>query len=110
MRWRLLVDDREIDLPLGTTKLGRGLLCGVVLDDRSVSREHALLIVYPESCSIADLGSKNGVWVNGEQVFAPRILTSRDRIRLGRAEIVLFEVPNVSSLVDTAPRSYRAAQ
>lgn len=52
----------------GEFVLGRDPSCDVVLDDARVSRRHAGLLVAPEKRSITDLGSKNGLAVDGRTV------------------------------------------
>ncbi len=39
---------------------------------------------------IMDLGSRNGVRVNGAKLAGPKVLLPNDRIRLGRDELVLL--------------------
>ncbi len=54
----LLPDDREV-------VVGRGPECDVVLDDDRISRRHALLACNGSGWSITDLGSKNGLMIDG---------------------------------------------
>ena len=57
---------RELILPEGgETVVGRGLECGVVVDDDRVSRRHAVLRPGPSGWTVTDLGSKNGTLVDG---------------------------------------------
>jgi pSer/pThr/pTyr-binding forkhead associated (FHA) protein len=56
--------------PKGVT-LGRGLNCDVTLDDKGVSKNHAR--IYQDTFGrwiIEDLGSHNGVFVDGQQIEA----------------------------------------
>lgn len=57
----LLPEDRE-------TVVGRDPGCDVVLDDDRVSRRHACLSCNGSGWTVADLGSKNGVLVDGMPV------------------------------------------
>ena len=52
----------------GPVTLGRSPECGVVLADRSVSREHARIEPDGAGWRIVDLGSRNGIKVRGERV------------------------------------------
>lgn len=52
----------------GEYLLGRDPVCDVVLDDARVSRRHARLRVTDESAAIEDLGSKNGLAVDGRSI------------------------------------------
>jgi hypothetical protein len=70
--------------------LGRSRDCDVVLDDPNVSRRHAELRRDGPAWVVADLGSTNGVKVNGRRVDqAP--LEPGDRITLGLTELT-FEL------------------
>ena len=60
---------RELILPEGgETVVGRGLECGVVIDDDRVSRRHAALRPGPYGWTVTDLRSKNGTLVDGVPV------------------------------------------
>jgi pSer/pThr/pTyr-binding forkhead associated (FHA) protein len=56
-----------------------------------ISRHHAELRPGPGGWTIADLGSTNGVVVNGEDIRGAQPLHPGDRVELGSTEIV-FEV------------------
>src|SRR4051794_10224447 len=88
----LVAEGRRHVVPPGGVLLGRSRDCDVVLADANVSRRHAE--VRPGAAgtwTIADLGSTNGVRVNGRQIQGVAALTAGDRIVLGAAEIV-FEL------------------
>ena len=72
-RWRL--DKAEV-------LIGRSPECDVLLPDRQVSRRHARVYRVGDRFFIEDLGSKNGTWVNGEPVEAPRGLNDGDEIQI----------------------------
>ena len=54
-----------------------------------ISRHHCVIHVGPCVIAVQDLGSKNGTWVNGEQVRGHRFLQSGDRLAVGPLE---FEI------------------
>lgn len=64
--------------------IGRGSDCDVVLPERQVSRHHARIERTGEGAYILrDLGSKNGTYVNGEEVGErPRLLEDGDEIEI----------------------------
>lgn len=67
--------------------LGRGRSNDIVLDDSSVSREHAEIVIGDDGAILVrDLDSTNGVFVNGERVRESRIGPG-DRIFLGNAQL-----------------------
>jgi hypothetical protein len=75
--------------------LGRSRECDVRISDVNVSRRHAELVQEGATYWIADLGSTNGVVVNGREIERER-LRDGDRITLGSTEIV-FERKSSSS-------------
>jgi hypothetical protein len=91
-RYRLRLLLQEFDLPPGETILGRSPECHVTIDDPLVSREHAKIVVEGEKVLCKDLGSRNGLKVNGQQVSGSAVLEDGDRIRIGNQEIVFSRV------------------
>jgi hypothetical protein len=88
----LIAEGRRHVIPPGGATIGRSRDCDIVLSDANVSRRHAE--VRPGAAgtwSIADLGSTNGVLVNGHRVAGLLQLTPGDRIALGTADIA-FEL------------------
>ena len=59
-----------LEYPLDKEKfiIGRASENDVVLNDVSVSRKHAQINVNDDKFEILDLGSKNGVYLNGEKI------------------------------------------
>jgi adenylate cyclase len=60
---------RRHQLEPGKTVVGRSATCNVVIDDPSVSRQHATLTVTGSHCRLQDLESRNGTFVDGEPVI-----------------------------------------
>lgn len=75
------VDGRSYDLA-GTVVAGRSGDCGIVLDDPNISRRHAEFRLRGADWHVVDLGSTNGIKVNGRQVGSAR-LEDGDRVTLG---------------------------
>jgi hypothetical protein len=65
-----------------TVEIGREATCGLVLEDRRVSKRHARLTWTGEGWRVEDLDSKNGTTVNGEPA-RPVELRNRDWISFG---------------------------
>lgn len=63
--------------------IGRGADCDIIFPERQISRHHARIERTAEGRYLLhDLGSKNGTWVNGEEVReAPRLLQDGDEIQ-----------------------------
>ena len=87
----LLVEGRRMLVPPTGAVVGRSRECDVVLSDPNVSRRHAELRPDGGGWTIADLGSTNGVRVNGEAIDRQQPLTPGDRIELGSTEVVFEE-------------------
>jgi hypothetical protein len=87
----LAVGGRRLLVPSGGGTIGRSRDCDVVLDDAGISRRHAEIRPGPDGWTVADLGSTNGVRVNGAEVRGAHALAPGDRVELGSTEIV-FEV------------------
>jgi hypothetical protein len=96
--FKLLWKDREIALAEGENVLGRERDATAWIDVHSVSRHHARIRVSGDAATLEDLGSKNGTFLGGEPVQAPRSLRDGDRIRIGTVEITFRRyVENVST-------------
>jgi DNA-binding CsgD family transcriptional regulator len=91
VRFLLIYLDKSIPLPTGRFVVGRSDSCDLPIDDGLVSRRHAMLLVDTDWMTIEDLGSYNGVIVNGKRIAAPRQLQHGDRIRLGLHEMQIVE-------------------
>jgi hypothetical protein len=59
--------------------------------DTAVSRAHAVVEHVGAAWVINDLTSRNGTFVNGERIFAPRVMHHGDEIRLGRTRIIFHD-------------------
>jgi pSer/pThr/pTyr-binding forkhead associated (FHA) protein len=91
-RGLLVAEGRRHVIPPNGALVGRSRECDIVLADANVSRRHAE--VRPGAAgtwTIADLGSTNGVLVNGHRIGGIEPLRPGDRIVLGTADIG-FEV------------------
>jgi DNA-binding NtrC family response regulator len=72
----------------GSVLIGRSDEAQLRIDDQGVSRRHAALALDQGEARLMDLGSHNGVWVNGERIAASRLLISGDSITIGSATLV----------------------
>ncbi|MFU8803136.1 MAG: FHA domain-containing protein [Bradymonadaceae bacterium] len=79
----------------GSYVIGRLDECDVVLPSTSVSRQHARVFVQNGRCYIEDLGSANGVTVDGQRVIKQRDLGTASQIRVGDFYLYLeYKRPN----------------
>ncbi len=61
------------DFPEGSYKIGRAPECEIRLKSAQISKQHALLVIKGDKAAIVDLGSSNGVFVNGILVRKQRV-------------------------------------
>lgn len=83
MRVRLALGGYDVTLRPGESLVGRSRSCHLRVDDPTVSRRHARMLLVRDVCTIADLGSRNGVKVNGERVADAHPLADGDLVAVG---------------------------
>jgi type III secretion system YscD/HrpQ family protein len=57
--------------------------CQLLIEDPSASRKHALCRQTAEGIVIESLSVTNPIWVNDEELTAPRLLQQGDRVKIG---------------------------
>jgi len=88
----LLAEGKRMPVPEEGAVIGRSRECDIVLADSNVSRRHAEIRPAGPGWAVGDLGSTNGVRVNGRRVGAdPVPVQDGDRIELGTVPVG-FEV------------------
>jgi DNA-binding winged helix-turn-helix (wHTH) protein len=83
----LIGESIRVALAAGENVIGRDVEDVLEIDAPTVSRRHARITV-GEACSIEDLGSKNGTWLNGERVTVARPLGDESVVALGSLRLV----------------------
>jgi hypothetical protein len=89
----LVAEGKRYAVGPGGATIGRSRECDIVLGDSNVSRRHAEVRPRGEGWTITDLGSTNGVRINGREL-RPReahALTPGDRLDVGTVD-ARFEV------------------
>jgi len=76
---------RGLEIPLneGENLIGRAPDAAVTIPSMKVSRHHARITVVHDTASLADLGSKNGTFLNGTRIQQPVPLDGGDLIGVG---------------------------
>jgi len=87
----LVTDGKRLVVGASGATIGRSRACDVVLDDANVSRTHAEVRPRGGGWIVADLGSTNGVAVNGTRIEQAHALKPGDRIELGTT-VLTFEL------------------
>ncbi|MDO8543609.1 MAG: adenylate/guanylate cyclase domain-containing protein [Opitutaceae bacterium] len=80
--WFELPDGRTFWLRERNT-IGRQLGNDLVLEDHTLSRQHALVTVGPSGFIMTDMQSRNGTYVDGHLITRPVLLHDGDEVRLG---------------------------
>ena len=90
-----LFDNREITL-------GRSPTNNIFIRDKNVSRVHCQVVVTEGGCSLTDLQSTNGTFINGEKV-TECMLNAGDEVRIGTTLLQLEELDSQGrAITDTA--------
>ncbi len=97
-RFRLRYQGSDLELPTGAFVVGRSSACSLALDDALVSRRHASIEVRGEALFVEDLGSRNGVLVNGLKIEGSRRIVHLDRVTVGAHDLVVVEVGDESAV------------
>jgi hypothetical protein len=84
---RLRAEGRTVVVGPTGAVIGRSRDCDVVLDDPNVSRHHAEVRPSGGSWIVNDLGSTNGIKLNGRRVRGPESLKRGDEIELGTSRV-----------------------
>jgi hypothetical protein len=108
MAARLQHQLHDIAVSMGTFLIGRGSDCQLALDDPLVSRRHATIRLDDDGrATLEDMGSRNGVLLNGVRIDKPEPLTDGDLIRIGSQDIGFFLGEEPGSHPASRPRAMR---
>jgi DNA-binding winged helix-turn-helix (wHTH) protein len=93
--------ERRFPLAGGENVIGRDARAHVALDDASVSRRHARLIVEGASARLEDLGSRNGTYARNDRLVAPLEMRDGLAFRVGAVTLVFrtLAVPGSTAAV-----------
>ncbi len=83
------IDGQRYLLTGPTTVIGRGSEADIVVDDPGVSRRHLEIRVTPDGVVATDMGSTNGLFVEGHQVPAATLLDGNS-LTIGRTRIMFW--------------------
>jgi len=89
------------------TTIGRDAGCDIVIPDRQVSRYHARFTVRDDGIYLEDLGSKNGIHLNGEIVNKPELLKDGDIIKIALAQQFLYLSSDATVPLDKSQVEYK---
>ncbi len=108
-RYRIRYREHEIAIPLGGFVIGRLPECDFRLSGAHVSRRHACICVEDNALVLEDLGSRNGVLLNGQPIHGAVRVAHGDVINIGLDVITivdeLVEPPTKIVITDLPPPS-----
>ncbi len=108
---------QEIRIPGKIFIIGRGDDCQLRAGSDMISRHHCQLMVEDSYAAVRDLGSKNGTFVNGEQISGEVQLKPGDKLKVGPLEFEIIlaagltgkKHPPVHGVREAAARSANSA-
>jgi adenylate cyclase len=102
-------DERVLELEVGVTTIGRGSENDIRVANKSLSRQHAQLVIDPSgSMTIADVGSKNGTFLEGQRIDDPRPISNGQRFCCGDVYFVLNDAEWSVPIPETIVREISA--
>jgi pSer/pThr/pTyr-binding forkhead associated (FHA) protein len=78
------------DLTAASTTLGRSPTADILLDDVTVSRNHARVVRQPDGLYIEDAESLNGTYVNRRRIESHR-LADGDEVQVGKFKLTFLD-------------------
>jgi predicted component of type VI protein secretion system len=101
-----LKNSKAIPIDRAVILVGRAEQCDVVITgSKKISRRHCCLVQSDSTYLIRDLGSTNGVWINGKRVDMEGEMRDGDQVAIGDVQFHFF--PN--GVRKLAPRSIAPA-
>jgi len=86
---------RKFPLVKPLVVVGRSSKADIMVDQESVSRNHAKFTLREGTVQVMDMGSTNGTFVNDEPVTAERRLSNGDLIKVGRTIFKFLDGGNI---------------
>lgn len=103
--YRLIWGNREVALGPGENLFGRDEDAVVWIDDALVSRRHARIVIDEKGAVLEDLGSRNGTYLRGKKIEAPRELVDEDQVKIGPASMIFRVFKQTDSTAASAMES-----
>ena len=99
---------RVYDLDQDTITIGRDEGVDVLIDNPSVSRQHARVRREGEAWVVEDLGSSNGTFMHGERIEGPRPIQPGQEIGFGKFSVVFGKVVGEAAAAAAPARAHAA--
>ncbi|MCH2202931.1 MAG: FHA domain-containing protein [Fuerstiella sp.] len=86
-----LKNNKPIPIDRAVILVGRSEDCDVVINgSRKISRKHCCLVQFDDCFLIRDLGSTNGVWVNGKRINQESEIQDGDCVAIGDVQFRFY--------------------
>jgi S-DNA-T family DNA segregation ATPase FtsK/SpoIIIE len=97
-------------IPLaGPVELGRDAGAGVALQqDELLSRRHVRITPEADGVLVEDLGSRNGTFVDGDQIFSPAHLAVDGQLLVGVTVLQLLNATSGATILRPIPADFTA--
>ena len=86
-----IITGEEIPIKYWENSIGRDKNCDIIINEATVSREHAVLFRRKKGWLISDTGSKSGININGEKVVGQAPVYIGDNISMGSCSFKLIK-------------------
>jgi DNA-binding NtrC family response regulator len=97
----------EIRLPAAGVVVGADVTCDVVLRDPAVSRKHASIVPAAGGFEVADLGSRNGTWLDGVKLTRA-VVPVGSTLRIGATTLQLLPAEDAVPLPPSSATEFGA--
>ena len=97
-------------IPLtGPVELGRDAAAGIALQqDELLSRRHVRITPGADGVSVEDLGSRNGTFVDGDQIYSPAHLAVDGQLLVGVTVLQLLTATSGATVLRPIPADFTA--
>jgi hypothetical protein len=96
---RIQAEELTYEFSIPDLVIGRDQTCDFILDEKTVSAEHARLTYHHGNWWVEDLHSRNGTLLNLEMLTTPAVLASGDELQLGQ---VMLKI-EIGGNIDQSP-------
>lgn len=100
---------KELKIPAPHCLIGRSEECHLRPQIEAISRRHCMIVTNETEVIVRDLKSRNGTFVNGEQVEDEAVLLSGDILRVGPIEFEALIEQKASKPKQTAVKDIKEA-
>ncbi len=88
-------DGEDFRVYAGYNRLGANPVCDIVIEDETVSGSHSIIVYRDGRCLIKDDLSRNGTFVNGQEITEAHPLQSYDQIRIGNTYLTFVAAQRI---------------